>query len=62
MRLRFLIKLQFDNVPPEKELDYRVTISKGMTDLIQSIQPEYFHYKLTDVSDTVYLDPIEVEV
>ena len=60
--MRLMIDVQADGLTADEAHDLRLTIRRRWADLVAALGVESIHYDTADADDTIWGDPIELEL
>ena len=60
--MRLMIDVQADGLTADEAHDLRLTIRRRWVDLVAALGVEVIHYSVEDTDDTIWGDPIELEM
>ena len=60
--MRLLIDVQADGLTADEAHDLRLTIGRRWAELVSALGVEAIHYAVTDTDDTIWGDPITLEM
>lgn len=60
--MRFILDIQFNEVPEERKDSFEHEFNVAWDNFVQSFYPENRSWSFTQAPDTIWMDPVDMEV